>query len=54
MRPEIMRKGRFGRSLFCGFPTLEERIDILKKKIQKYDREVIPFLIFLHSNPMGI
>lgn len=39
MRPEFMRKGRFDEVYFVDFPTLEERIDILKKKIQKYDRE---------------
>lgn len=39
MRPEFMRKGRFDEVYFVDFPTFEERIDILKKKIQKYDIE---------------
>ena len=39
MRPEFMRKGRFDEVYFVDFPTLEERIDILRKKIQRYDRE---------------
>lgn len=39
MRPEFMRKGRFDEVYFVDFPTLEERIDILKKKIQRYDKE---------------
>ena len=39
MRPEFMRKGRFDEVYFVDFPTFEERIDILKKKIQKYDNE---------------
>ena len=39
MRLEFMRKGRFDEVYFVDFPTLEERIDILKKKIQRYDKE---------------
>lgn len=39
MRPEFMRKGRLDEVYFVDFPTFEERIDILKKKIQKYDIE---------------
>lgn len=39
MRPEFMRKGRFDEVYFVDFPTFDERIDILKKKIQKYDNE---------------
>lgn len=39
MRPEFMRKGRFDEVYFVDFPTFEERIDILKKKIQRYDNE---------------
>lgn len=39
MRSEFMRKGRFDEVYFVDFPTFEERIDILKKKIQKYDIE---------------
>lgn len=37
MRPEFMRKGRFDEVYFVDFPTMDERIDILKKKIHKYD-----------------
>lgn len=39
MRPEFMRKGRFDEVYFVDFPTCEERIDIIKKKIQKYDND---------------
>ena len=39
MRPEFMRKGRFDEVYFVDFPTFDERIDILRKKIQKYDNE---------------
>ncbi len=39
MRPEFMRKGRFDEVYFVDFPTMEERIDILKKKIRKYDTD---------------
>ncbi len=36
MRPEFMRKGRFDEVYFVDFPTLPEREDILKKKIDHY------------------
>lgn len=39
MRPEFMRKGRFDEVYFVDFPTFDERVDILKKKIQRYDRD---------------
>ena len=39
MRPEFMRKGRFDEVYFVDFPTFDERIDILRKKIQKYDND---------------
>lgn len=37
MRPEFMRKGRFDEVYFVDFPTTDERVDILKKKIHRYD-----------------
>ena len=37
MRPEFMRKGRFDEVYFVDFPTTDERVDILKKKISRYD-----------------
>lgn len=39
MRPEFMRKGRFDEVYFVDFPTFDERVDILKKKIQRYDKD---------------
>lgn len=36
MRPEFMRKGRFDEVYFVDFPNLDERKDILKKKIDHY------------------
>lgn len=39
MRPEFMRKGRFDEVYFVDFPTFDERIDILRKRIQKYDND---------------
>lgn len=36
MRPEFMRKGRFDEVYFVNFPNTEESIDILSKKIRKY------------------
>lgn len=35
MRPEFMRKGRFDEVYFVNFPNLEERAEILRKKIEK-------------------
>lgn len=35
MRPEFMRKGRFDEVYFVDFPEVEERADILYKKIEK-------------------
>lgn len=40
MRPEFMRKGRFDEVYFVDFPNKEERIDILKKKIQYFQKNI--------------
>lgn len=36
MRPEFMRKGRFDDVYFVDFPSFEERIDILEKKLNPF------------------
>lgn len=36
LRSEFMRKGRFDQVYFVDFPTPEERLDILKKKLMRY------------------
>lgn len=36
MRPEFMRKGRFDDVYFVDFPSFEERIDILEKKMSHF------------------
>lgn len=41
LRPELMRKGRFDEVYFVDFPNEEERIDILKKKIENYRNTMI-------------
>ena len=40
MRPEFMRKGRFDEVYFVDFPKLQERKDILKKKIDSYTKSI--------------
>ena len=41
LRPELMRKGRFDEVYFVDFPNEEERIDILKKKIENYRNTMV-------------
>ena len=36
LRSEFMRKGRFDQVYFVGFPRKEERVEILKKKLQPF------------------
>ena len=38
MRPEFMRKGRFDEVYFVDFPTTSERLDILEKKLARYQQ----------------
>ena len=46
MRPEFMRKGRFDEVYFVDFPSLQERIDILNKKIEHYQQDTYQQDIF--------
>lgn len=41
LRPELMRKGRFDEVYFVDFPNEEERMDILKKKIENYRNTMV-------------
>lgn len=41
LRPELMRKGRFDEVYFVDFPNEEERVDILKKKIENYRNTMV-------------
>lgn len=46
MRPEFMRKGRFDEVYFVDFPNQTERVDILNKKIDYYQRDTHQQAIF--------
>ena len=46
MRPEFMRKGRFDEVYFVDFPSLQERIEILNKKIEHYQQDTYQQNIF--------
>lgn len=46
MRPEFMRKGRFDEVYFVDFPTLKERKEILRKKIDSYTKSTDQQKIF--------
>jgi len=46
MRPEFMRKGRFDEVYFVDFPNLDERIDILNKKIDRYQQDTYQQRVF--------
>ena len=48
MRPEFMRKGRFDEVYFVDFPTHKERIQILRKKLERFTE--VPDSIFDFSD----
>ena len=50
LRPELMRKGRFDEVYFVDFPNEEERVDILKKKIENYRNTMVGQKKMFHPN----
>ena len=54
MRPEFMRKGRFDEVYFVNFPTADERADILKKKLRRYEGSSVFDISPLQGNEMDI
>lgn len=50
MRSEFMRKGRFDEVYFVDFPNLTERIDILNKKIDQFQRDTYQQSVFNLEN----
>ncbi len=46
MRSEFMRKGRFDEVYFVDFPSLSERVDILNKKIDQFQRDTYQQSVF--------